>query len=329
MTLAATVRSRLTPLIVVLEVTGCGGIDRAAPPAAPPSSDADQYVTTADSVRLWYRVVGQGPETVIVPAGLYHRRQFDPLARGRRLVLYDPRGRGQSDTVPPSKVSIENDFLDLEIIRRAVGVDSFALIAWSALGMEYYGYAVKFPGRVTRLVQLATVAPRREPYWNQMRANQAARIDSAATARLDARIAAGEFADREADLCRAQAALSNPATFGDPARAHLAPDVCDWPNEWPTRYAGLVRAILASFGDFDWRPTFPQVTIPRLIIHGDRDNFPVDGAREWAAGQSNARFLLLEGVGHWPHYERPEATLGAIEEFLQGRWPAASQVVSR
>lgn len=294
-----------------------------------PAPAREAYVSTADSVKLWYRVVGRGPETVLIPAGSYHQKKFDGLAVGRRVVLYDSRGRGSSDTVPPSKVSLQHDMDDLETIRRAVGVDSFALIAWSALGAVYYAYVLNHPGRVTRLVQLATLAPRKAPYWDRLKASQAARIDSVARRRLDARIAAGEFKDREADLCRALADLSNPATFGDPTMARLAPDVCDHPPEWPTRYGKYVQAILASLGDFDWRPTLDRVTIPRLVIQGDRDNFPVDGATEWVAGQPNARILVLPGVGHWPHYERPRETLDAINQFLKGQWPARSRAVPR
>ncbi len=291
--------------------------------------ERDGFVTTPDSVRLWYRVVGQGAETVIIPAALYHRKSFDRLARGRRVVLFDPRRRGLSDTVPASKVSIETDLADLETIRKTVGAESFALIAWSALGMEYYLYALRYPGRVTRLVQLASLAPRRVPYWDLMKARQQARIDSAAQARLNVRVAAGEFKSNEAGLCRELASLSNPATFGDPKMSHLAPDVCDSPNEWPTRYGIMVQAILASFGDFDWRSSLGRVSIPRLVIHGDRDNFPVEGAREWVAGQPNARLLVLPGVGHWPQYERPRETLNAIEGFLSGHWPAGSRSIPR
>ena len=85
--------------------------------------ERDGFVTTPDSVRLWYRVVGQGAETVIIPAALYHRKSFDRLARGRRVVLFDPRRRGLSDTVPASKVSIETDLADLETIRKTVGAE--------------------------------------------------------------------------------------------------------------------------------------------------------------------------------------------------------------
>ena len=41
------------------------------------------------------------------------------------------------------------------------------------------------------------------------------------------------------------------------------------------------------------------VTVPRLVIHGARDNTPLAGNREWVAGQANVRLLVIEGAGHW------------------------------
>ena len=57
----------------------------------------ETHVTTEDGVRIYCRTVGEGEQTLIVPLATYHADRFDPLARGRRLVLYDPRGRGRSD----------------------------------------------------------------------------------------------------------------------------------------------------------------------------------------------------------------------------------------
>jgi pimeloyl-ACP methyl ester carboxylesterase len=83
-------------------------------------------------------------------------------------------------------------------------------------------------------------------------------------------------------------------------------------------------ALVGSFGDFDWRPRLADLTVPRLVIAGEKDNNPVAGVEAWVAGQGNARLLLVPGAGHWPHAERPELVLPAIEEFLSGRWPSAA-----
>jgi proline iminopeptidase len=284
----------------------------------------DSLVTT-DSVRLYYRVLGEGRETVVAPLALFHTTRLDRLARGRRLVLYDPRGRGRSADVPVEKVSLERNLSDLDAIRRAVGADQVALIGWSGLGMELFVYVLRHPDRVTRLVQLAPVAPRWTPYSELMMADRARRTDSSAWAALERRVAAGDFADQPEAECRARAAISGPATFGDAASARLAPDLCVYPNEWPATIGAYFGALLHSIEGFDWRDSLGLVKdIPRLVIHGTRDNTPVAGNREWVAGQPNARLLLVEGAGHWPHYERPAVTLPAIDTFLQGTWPSGS-----
>lgn len=54
---------------------------------------------------------------------------------------------------------------------------------------------------------------------------------------------------------------------------------------------------------------------------------PLEGNREWVQGQPNARLLIVDGAGHWPHYERPQIVLLAIDAFLDGRWPEGSEAL--
>lgn len=282
------------------------------------------YAVTPDSVRLWYRVVGQGKETVMAPVALYHGTQLDPLAKGRRLVLYDPRGRGRSDSVPPMKVSLDHQIRDLETIREAVGAERVALIGWSGLGMELFVYTLRHPERVTRLVQLAPVPPRRDPYMQSMMASRQDRIDSSAWSSLQVRKTGGEFEADEARWCRELARVTRPASFGDAGFSAQVPDACGLRNEWPSRLSPYFEALLGSFGAFDWRPDLSRVKIPRLVIHGAQDNISLEGNKEWVAGRPEARLLVIEGAGHWPHYERSEQTLRAIDAFLRGQWPEGS-----
>jgi pimeloyl-ACP methyl ester carboxylesterase len=282
------------------------------------------YAITPDSVRLWYRVVGRGEETVLVPVAVYHGTRLDPLATGRRVVLYDPRGRGRSDSVPAAKVSLDHQVGDVETIRKAVGAERVALIGWSGLGMELFVYALRHPGRVTRLVQLAPVPPRRDPYMQGMMASRKNRTDSSEMATLQARKTGGEFEADEARWCRELARVTRPASFGDVRFSTQVPEACGFRNEWPSRLSPYFEALLGSFGAFDWRAELPKVKVPRLVIHGGQDNISLDGNKEWVAGRPEARLLVIEGAGHWPHYERSEQTLRAIDSFLGGRWPEGS-----
>ena len=289
---------------------------------------ADHWLMTADSVRLYYRIVGTGTETVVAPLALFHAGQLDALARNRRLVLYDPRGRGRSDTVSAAKVSLDRNVADLDAIRAAVGAERIALIGWSGLGMELFVYALRHPDRVTRLVQLAPVAPRWTPWSDSLATDRARRTDSTALSALRARERRGVYRDNPANHCRAIAAVYSPPTFGDPTRAHLAPDVCGRPTEWPERINGYFTALMSSIEGFDWTNSLAKVAgIPRLVIHGALDNTPVNGNREWVAGQPNARILIVDGAGHWPHYERSDEVLPALDEFLGGGWPDGSAAI--
>jgi pimeloyl-ACP methyl ester carboxylesterase len=299
----------------------------AATPLGAQTPVREDSALTPDGVRLWYRVVGQGPETVIVPVGSYVGTRLDPLARGRRLVLYDPRNRLRSGAAPLERVGLDWQVRDLETIRQTVGAERAAIIGWSGLGMEAFVYALRHPDRVTRLVQLAPVPPRMDPWMDRMMTDRNAKLDTAAASALERRRAAGAFDADSAALCRATSRLSSATTFADPANVRLAPDVCAWPNEWPGTIGPYFNALLGSFGDFDWRPRLAEVTVPRLVIAGERDNIPVAGVEEWVAGQPNARLLLVPNAGHWPHAERPDLALPAIEEFLAGRWPGAAVAV--
>jgi pimeloyl-ACP methyl ester carboxylesterase len=286
----------------------------------------EEFAVTSDSVRIFYRVVGSGPEAVLAPHAHMHGTRLDALASdSRRLVLYDQRGRGRSDSVPAEKISLNHLFLDLEAVRQAVGADSVALIGWSGAGMELFVYALRHPGRITRLVQLAPVAPRWVPYAESLMTSRQARTDSAAAARLNARVRAGEFTGNEAGLCRAQAQVYTPASFGDTSLARLAPDVCEWSNEWPSRIGAFFGVLLGSIEGMDWRADLARVSVPRLVIHGELDNTPLAGNCEWVTGHPSARLAVIRGAGHWPHYERPEETLALIRAFLDGKQPAGGE----
>jgi pimeloyl-ACP methyl ester carboxylesterase len=58
------------------------------------------------------------------------------------------------------------------------------------------------------------------------------------------------------------------------------------------------------------------------VLHGASDNTPLTGNREWVDGQANARLQVIDGAGHWPHYEQPGVTLDAIISFLREAVPS-------
>jgi len=106
---------------------------------------------------------------------------------------------------------------------------------------------------------------------------------------------------------------------GDPACLEDR-DLRPWPppNSDPVAVSESRLAILGALGDWDWRPELATLPVPILIVHGEEDPLPVEGAQEYEAHLPAARLLVLAGVGHFPWIEAPEAFLSAVRAFLRG-----------
>jgi len=279
-----------------------------------------------DGLRLFYRTIGEGPQTLLIPVAAYLEEALLPLASSnRRLVFYDLRARGRSESGDRSVIGLDRQVADVEALRRALGIDSMAIIGWSGPGMEMAVYAMRHPERVTRLVQVAPVAARDEPHNPRAYEIRAERTDSAALAELRARRDAGEFADDPAAHCRALWEVIGPVNFADPRRMAEVPDVCRYPNEYPDSLNLVFGPLLESFQGYDWREEIAELDVPRLVIHGLADAFPVEGSREWVPPGSDARLLVIEDAGHFPFLERPLVFFPAVEAFLRGEWPEGAE----
>ena len=178
-----------------------------------------------DGVRLYYKMVGDGEQVVVVPAALFLSEVLMPLADKRRIVFYDPRNRGQSDAADTSTVSLDRQIQDLEQLRIALGIDQMALIGWSGLGMEMAAYTIRHPERVTRLVQVDAVPPSAS-IMAAAGDQRSSRIDQNAVEEVNRQAEAGEIEPQE--HCRSYNALTLSSNFEDTALAAQVPDVCQY-----------------------------------------------------------------------------------------------------
>jgi len=102
----------------------------------------------------------------------------------------------------------------------------------------------------------------------------------------------GRFASRT----RGVRATRNDPTEARTIRTIFGPVLRDLPV--------LYTDVEASLGD---------ITVPTLVIWGDRDRFfPAEHGRRTAAAIPAAEFLLLEGCGHITPAERPDEVAAAL-----------------
>src|SRR5262245_14340872 len=134
---------------------------RSAEPAAPgyPAVESG-YVTTPDGIRLYYQKIGSSPQVVLQPGRLFAFEDFRWLGDHVTLISYDMRNRGRSDlVVDDSRITFEQDVVDLETVRRHFGAERAALLGYSYLGKIVVLYALAHPERVERIVQFGPVPP--------------------------------------------------------------------------------------------------------------------------------------------------------------------------
>jgi pimeloyl-ACP methyl ester carboxylesterase len=320
---AVTHRRALRPFEWLRFVALCGAV--ACSPERPPASDPEVpreegFVDTEDGARIRYVMLGEGSQVVMIPMAEYLARPLAPLAYGRRLLFYDPRSRGPSDPARPGTATEDREIRDMETLRVALGIDTMAVLGWSGLGKQVAVYASRHPERVTRVVQVAPVPPSPDSYPQEEGAPaREDRMDIAALTALDERWSAGTFDGDAAAYCRDRNALTLPASFADPSRWTLAPDLCGYENEWPQNLATYFDELLPSFGDYDWRDSIRAVARPRLVVHGREDGIPLAGARAWVDGDPRASLVVLSPAGHFPFLEQPERFFAAVDAFLAGR----------
>jgi pimeloyl-ACP methyl ester carboxylesterase len=302
-----------------LLVSGCepfGGQSRTVDEHSDPRF-AETYVSTSDGLRLYARSVGDGPDTVIIPAAAYLARDLLPLATGRTLIFYDPRGRGASDVPADSqRLGIEFDIADLETVRAHFAVGRVSLIGFSYLGAVVALYAAEFPQYVDRAVQIGPMAPRTETSVVTDQRGATPNPDDL-TYLADLREAGRPGAD-PVGYCREwlmrQLLPSSMNKLEGLHRTRMDPCV-HW-NEWPDQVFRTLRLVLPREWDFSDRAQL--VRAPVLTVHGTQDrNAPIEGGRDWVTLIPSARLVVLEDVGHLPWLEEPERFFAEVDTFLR------------
>ncbi|HEX8698745.1 MAG TPA: alpha/beta hydrolase, partial [Myxococcaceae bacterium] len=268
------------------------------------------YIEAAEGIRLFYQLDGSGPEVAVFVQGgpgvdlRDVAPDFEGLTRGRTVIHYDHRGGGRS-TLPQDTSLLHIDRLveDLEAVRKHFGLERMNVVA-SSFGPIVAGlYASKYPERVHRLVLIASVGPRRTPYAMQYGRELFSRLGEAGRARFVQIFQSMDKAEDPIALCREYWSLAGPLQVANPeSLSRQRSGICSGTAE-SVRY-GITRTspkVMASLGDWDLRPELGRVRAPTLVIHGEQDIFPLEGAREWAASIPGAKLLVVPEAGHSPH----------------------------
>lgn len=316
-------------LTVALALCGC----RSTPSTQDALKTRSGHLPGADGMRLYYQLEGTGPEVLVFvqggPGGDLREEapDFEALTKGRTVIYYDHRGGGRS-TLPEDVSLLTIDALveDLEAVRRHFGLERMDVAAFSFGPIVAGRYAAKYPERVRRLLLVGAVGPRRMPYAEQYGKALFSRASEPQQKRMVELFQSWETAEDPIGLCREYWSITAPLLMTAEGRARKRSAHCVGTPE-SVRY-GLTKTsprVIASLGEWDLRKELGGVKATTLVIHGEQDLFPLEGAREWAASIPGARLLAVPGAGHAPHLEAPDVFFPAVDTFLAGGWPEGAQ----
>jgi proline iminopeptidase len=251
---------------------------------------------------------------LLVNGGMLHDHNLlwpalSPLAGSRQLVLYDQRGRGASQA-PADRLAarIEDDAEDVGALRRALGIRR-----WDVLGHSWGGgiamLAVSRDQAATRrLVTVDAVGPT-SAWMHAVHLTALERVDAADRATLE-QLGGAPLHDPDPVTHSTHARAMYRAWFADPDLAsYLAA---------PTAASATGAASLARLrrDGYDWTVMLRALSVPTLVIHGERDALPVSVALELSALLPRARHVLIPAAGHMPFWEAPVRFFGLVDEFL-------------
>jgi len=290
------------------------------------------FIITTDGVRIYCETCGSGESLLVVPNGICYSGDFGSLAGHSRVVYYDVRNRGRSDSVTDEtklERGILNDVDDLDIVRRHFRADRIDLLGHSYVGLTVLLYAMKYPQHTGRVVQIGPVQPRASTQYPAHLCFKDGKLEQAFQ---EIGSMQGELAALDPiEACRRFWEVLRVTYVADPKNASRIDWMrCELDSErnflkyWAAHIGPSIQRLQLEDQDF------ANVTAPVLTIHGTKDrNAPYGGGREWALRLPDARLLTIPDAAHAPWIESPEMVLGAIETFLEGRWPEPAEKVTR
>jgi proline iminopeptidase len=228
----------------------------------------------------------------------------EALATDHRLLLLDLPGNGRSPD--PEEWTLAAHARALEDFVRERGLEEWTLLGHSFGGFVAMQHLIDFPGSASRLIASCTDADEEPAPGAPDDVYDNLPADVEAAFQLEERVSSDDEA-REAWLGQLpffaptpEGAAAVRAAFADVVYRHQA--VLQWGQ------GGELHALTA----------LATSEIPVLAVAGEQDlGTPPAAARRIAATAPQGELVILEGVGHFPFAEAPDAYWGAIRAWLE------------
>lgn len=244
-----------------------------------------------NGIDIYYEDHGSGFPVVLThgyaSTSAMWRGQVDALSQRYRLVTWDMRGHGETDSPEEgSAYSEEHTVQDLAALLAHLGIEQAVIGGLSLGGYMSLAFNLAHPEMVKALILCDTGPGYRNPQaregWNQTAFRRAERFEEHGLDALGS--------SPEVEMTR---------------RRHRSA-------------AGLAKAARGMLAQFDDRviTSLDSVAVPTLIIVGANDTPFLAGTDYMANKIPNARKVVIPDAGHSSNIDQPQAFNQAVLEFL-------------
>ena len=252
---------------------------------------------------LAYRRAGTGPPLVLLHGGWSDSRAWSPqlasLAAEFDVIAWDAPGCGGSDD-PTGPMSLD-DYADAAAaLMSALGVERAHLCGLSFGG----GLAIAIYGRHPRLVSSMVLAGAYAGWKGSLPpAEVHARLERV---RAEAERPAREWVDGYL-----------PSFFSGPVPPAAESLIRDMMTE--VRPSAQVT-MLTAFAEADLTDVLPTVTVPTLLLYGERDlRAPRPVADALLAALPDGELVVVPGAGHYLNIAAPDAFDTEVRRFVRSQ----------
>jgi class 3 adenylate cyclase len=273
--------------------------------------NADISYTKSRGLSIAYSVRGDGPiDLVVVPGFVSHLEAgleqpaiagfLRRLSSFARVIVFDKAGTGLSDPVEDA-TTLEERMEDLVAVLDAVGAERVALFGVSEGAPMCALFAATHPERARALIMYGSYAKGigTEDYpWAPAREQ----VEMGGEM-IELEWGSGVFLDVYA-----------------PSRAD-DPEFARWWAQYQRLSAspGMAKAVARLAAEVDIREVLPAISVPTLVLHRSGDLlWPVEGAEFVSEQIEGSRFVVVDGIDHFPFVGDTDALLSEVETFLTG-----------
>jgi len=264
------------------------------------------FCSLCDGISLYYESSGKGNPIFFIHGWSFNSRIFngqrDCLQDQFQVVGVDLRGHGKSET-GKERPTLQQFASDLDHILKRLELNEVSVVGWSMGGLIAIRLFSLCPERLKSLI-LVSATPsliQREGFAHALPLSVVKRLRSQVTR----------------DHLKAIKMFRDLILSPEEERSDIIDAIKKTLNDEINVSKETAADSLSSLMEEDLRNSVENISLPALIIHGEKDQICFPGAALFLKESlTNAKLIMMQGCGHAPFLTSPLQFNKELTEFL-------------